>query len=80
MPANDGNTHVWYAILSKVNEGIKVEHYQLNYDHVTANRLMLQEKLPASYAKTLLTGIWDNCEILPEEETKNQGEDLKLII
>jgi hypothetical protein len=38
--------------------------------------LMLEKGLPASYAKTLLTGIWDNCEILPEKETRNQGKPI----
>ena len=74
MPANDGNTHVWYASLEKVEGKLKVEHHSLNYDNNTANQLMQKAQLPEAYAKTLLSGIWDNCEILPESETNEQGK------
>lgn len=74
MPANDGQTDVWYSILSENSGEITVEHHHFSYDHVLANQLMTEKGLPASYAKTLLTGIWDNCDILPEEETKAQGK------
>ena len=77
MPANDGNTAVWYAILTVENDKINVEHHSFEYDHQKANELMLEKGLPDSYAKTLLTGIWDNCDILPVEETKVQGEKKK---
>ncbi len=73
MPANDGQAAVWYAILKQENGAIKIEYHSFNYDHQMANQLMLEKGLPSTYAKTLLTGIWDNCEILPEEEANNQG-------
>ncbi len=77
MPANDGNTEVWYLRLSsEIEQGYVFE--TLKYDHQKANALMLEQPLPKSYAKTLLTGIWDNCEILPEEETTMQGMVLTL--
>jgi hypothetical protein len=56
---------------------IKFKFHALGYDYQTASTLMLQSNLPASYANTLLTGIWDNCEIMPEEETKQQGLPLQ---
>jgi hypothetical protein len=34
---------------------------------------MAQNGLPKAYSGTLLSGIWDNCDILPEEETAMQG-------
>lgn len=77
MPANDGNTAVWYAILSENTNRVQIEHHNFRYDHVEASRLMLEKGLPTSYAKTLQTGIWDNCEILPEEETLLQGKRIQ---
>jgi hypothetical protein len=76
MPANDGQTEVWYAIISAQGEEINVAHFHYAYDHELASELMTENGLPASYAQTLLTGIWDNCEILPEEETMAQGKKL----
>lgn len=73
MPANDGTTRVWYGVLSQENGQLKVDHCSFEYDNKTANQLMIENKLPEEYAKTLLTGLWDNCEILPEEETNQQG-------
>ena len=37
---------------------------------------MLESGLPFSYAETLLSGIWDNNEILPAEETAQEGTPL----
>ena len=74
MPANDGSTDVWYAEL-RLNHGrITVSHCSFSYDHITANQLMTNNQLPSAYSKTLLNGIWDNCEILPTQETLAQGK------
>lgn len=73
MPANDGNPSVWYMILDDKN-GFSFEHHTLEYDYEKAQRLMQQHQLPSSYAQTLTSGIWDNCDILPEEETQMQGK------
>lgn len=76
MPANDGNTTVWYATLEVVNGEIEMTHHSLAYDFNTAASLMVKAQLPSQYSLTLKTGIWDNCDILPEEETKNQGKEI----
>lgn len=71
MPANDGTARCWYGILD-----LKTFDYQLkafDYANETASNLMIMNKLPNEYAKTLVTGIWDNCDILPSEETLKQG-------
>jgi predicted phosphodiesterase len=73
MPANDGETAVWFM---EMNEDQTVAHHQLKYDHTTANQLMIENNLPEAYAKTLVSGIWDNCEILPESETNQQGKSI----
>ena len=76
MPANDGNTTVWYVILEEKNNLVTFEHKSLTYNHSLTNALMLENGLPKEYAKTILTGIWDNTEILPETETKMQGKSI----
>lgn len=72
MPANDGMKNTWYLILDDEGE-LSYTFHQLNYDYETANRKMIRSSLPASYAKTLLTGIWDNCDVLPDLESSQQG-------
>ena len=78
MPANDGTLRVWYAILDMVEDHLVYQHHCFEYDHQTAAVLMEQHKLPREYSKTLVTGIWDNCDVLPAEETAKQGERLEL--
>lgn len=74
MPANDGSSSVWYMILEEKNNDIHFIHKPLAYDYKTANKMMEINNLPKEYAKTLVNGIWDNMEILPETEAKLQGE------
>ncbi|MPR36237.1 metallophosphoesterase family protein [Salmonirosea aquatica] len=73
MPANDGTPRVWYLLLDDSYGGFSYSFESFTYDNARANRLMLENHLPEAYAKTLLTGIWDNCEILPEAEQERQG-------
>jgi predicted phosphodiesterase len=78
MPANDGTDRVWCMSLEDTPEHIKVQFHSLEYEmHETSSR-MRENHLPSEYAKTLLTGIWDSNEILPEQESKNQGRRLNL--
>lgn len=77
MPANDGETAVWFGILDDENEELSFEFLNYEYDHDLASNLMLENNLPKTYAQTLRTGIWDNCEILPDLETNSQGEALE---
>lgn len=76
MPANDGTPKVWYALLDDKNEEFSYKICQLDYDFETAAQLMEGKPLPQTYRETLKTGIWDNCEILPEEEASMQGRKL----
>lgn len=74
MPANDGTPRVWYMVLREHPElGFTARHRSFGYDHATAAELMRQNYLPEEYARTLETGLWDNCEILPEVETAAAG-------
>lgn len=76
MPANDGTDRVWFITLHQSPDKVvyKFHHYQ--YNNELAAERMRQNALPLSYAQTLISGIWDNCEILPEEETAQQGKPL----
>lgn len=76
MPANNGKPTVWYAILETKNREITITHKKLAYDYKLTNQLMLTKQLPKEYAKTILTGIWDNTEILPPIESANQGKKI----
>jgi hypothetical protein len=68
-PANDGATHVWYALLEAREEGIAVELVPLVYDHRALAIEMLQEGLPDEFVETILSGWWTTClEILPARE------------
>lgn len=78
MPANDGSINVWFATLELVNGSFDFRFHKLDYNFKEAKKRMIENQLPISYANTLETGIWDNCEILPEEETRRQG--MKLIL
>lgn len=78
MPANDGTVLTWFATLEAFNNGaLTARMHALEYDQDTAARRMLQHNLPREYAQTLLDGLWDNCEILPEAETARRGEHLE---
>ncbi|WP_286748399.1 metallophosphoesterase family protein [Roseivirga sp. UBA1976] len=76
MPANDGTPRVWYMLLNDRN-GFSFQHQSFTYNHDLANQLMLEKGLPKTYAATLKSGIWDNCEILPEVEAGRQGRVMK---
>jgi predicted phosphodiesterase len=78
MPANDGKPNVWFAILEDSVKPLQVNFRKLDYNHLLTNKLMLNGLLPESYAKTIISGIWDNMEILPELEKRQQGKTIEL--
>lgn len=78
MPANDGSPQVWYAILDDTSGSFEFTHYNLDYNHKLTNKLMQNGLLPEEYARTIITGIWDNTEILPAIESGLQGFGITL--
>ncbi len=78
MPANDGTDRVWFATMQNEIEGLSYSFRHFQYDNSVTSSLMLDNGLPQSYASTLSTGLWDNCEILPEAETRMQGQQITL--
>ena len=68
-PANDGNTNVWYTIVSVEDRTLDVEFVPVDYDHDRLAAEMRAEKLPEQFIETILTGWWTTClEILPPKE------------
>jgi predicted phosphodiesterase len=69
-PENDGQTHVWYAILEARPE-LNVEFIPVSYDCQRLAHEMRLEKLPEEFVETVLTGWWTTClEILPAKERR----------
>jgi len=67
-PANDGNTNVWYTMLT-IGSDIDIEFIPIDYDHHALAREMRDEKLPNEFIETIETGWWTTClEILPARE------------
>ena len=72
MPANDGEPHVWYMTFN--DDGLfTYSHHTLKYNYKLTSSLMQNGLLPEEYARTIITGIWDNTEILPAYESGLQG-------
>jgi hypothetical protein len=68
-PANDGATHVWYALLEAGRDALDVELVPLAYDHAALAAEMRHEGLPPEFVETIETGWWTTClEILPARE------------
>lgn len=80
MPANDGTPRVWYMILRPSSDQLKFEHRSFEFDYEETFARMLETELPIAYAKTLTSGLWDNNDILPAEETERQGVRIDLDI
>ncbi|MEM8604834.1 MAG: metallophosphoesterase family protein [Cyanobacteria bacterium P01_H01_bin.121] len=77
MPANDGTPRVWYTKLAVLDEvTLAYSRHSYTYDVETTVQRMEQHGLPASYAETLKTGLWEDCSILPVAETRSQGQPL----
>ncbi|TMM32231.1 metallophosphoesterase [Polaribacter aestuariivivens] len=78
MPANDGNSSVWYAVLDDSDNSFNFTHKTLEYNYKLTSKLMQNGLLPEEYSRTIVTGIWDNTEILPPIETGLQGFGIQL--
>ncbi len=64
-------------MLTPSRDGISIEHVPVDYDAGAASADMTAAGLPEEYANTLTNGLWDNCDILPENETRQQGKALE---
>jgi diadenosine tetraphosphatase ApaH/serine/threonine PP2A family protein phosphatase len=68
-PANDGQTHMWYAILDLSVEELDASFIPLRYDHERLASEMRGEGIAEPFVRTIETGWWTTClEILPAKE------------
>lgn len=68
-PANDGQTHVWYAVLDLSGETPDATFIPLRYDHDRLAYEMRVERIVEPFVETVETGWWTTClEILPARE------------
>lgn len=68
-PENDGQTNVWYTLLTIEKGNVDVEFVPVHYDQERLAQDMREEKLPNEFIETILTGWWTTClEILPAKE------------
>lgn len=78
MPANEGDPRVWYSLVAAGAEPgtLSIEHRALPYDHAAAAAAMARAGLPAEYARTLVDGLWSNCDSLAAPEAAMQGSKM----
>lgn len=68
-PANDGGTHVWYALLDLADGVATAELIPLDYDWAAQAASIRAAGLPEAFATTVETGWWETClEIVPPAE------------
>lgn len=69
-PENDGQTNVWYALLS-AEPDLRVESVPVHYDYEQLAAQMRSERLPEEFVQTVTTGWWTTClEVLPAKERR----------
>jgi len=74
MPANDGTTRGWFAVLTPQGEDIEVSVRALHFDaKAAADAVYAQTALNRGYADSLISGIWPSHDILPLQEQMATG-------
>jgi len=77
MPANDGTTTTWFAVMEAGANGLVIEFHSLSYDHQAAAKSMTSLNLARAYSETLINGLWPNMDVLPEVERQQAGQPIK---
>ncbi len=78
IPANDGTPRAWYSVLTPQEDGIRIDHHSLDYDHERAKAKMVDAGVCTEYAQALSNGLWPSLDILPEAEKIATGVPLDL--
>ncbi len=74
MPANDGTSRVWFSTLEVNMDGsIDFQHHHLDYDAKTTSQRMQDRGLNQGYHTSLLSGLWPSMDVLPAQESQQQG-------
>jgi len=78
LPANDGTSRAWFSLLTPQENGIRIDHHPLQYDHALTAKKMIKAGVCTEYAETLIKGIWPSLDILPATEKQATGKPLDL--
>ena len=79
MPANDGTSRVWFSTIRlDLQEQIVIEHHNLNYNALAAQKSMLSNGLSQGYHQTLIDGLWPSMDVLPDKEKSLSGQAIVL--
>jgi predicted phosphodiesterase len=83
MPANDGEAHTWYSLLTLEknhteksdikSSSLSIETCKLVYNHQQASNKMADSELNNGYQKALTSGLWPSMDVLPTREKQQQG-------
>ena len=76
MPANDGTPRVWYSVIAPEQDGIRIEHHALSYDHETAAQSMRDNGFPEEYGLALESGLWPADDVMPSVDRQRRGMKL----
>ncbi len=76
MPANDGTTRGWFAMLEPQDNTFRLTTEAFGYAHVQSSTAMVAAGLADSYAQSLISGIWPNMDVLPQVERNRRGHEL----
>jgi predicted phosphodiesterase/pyruvate-formate lyase-activating enzyme len=77
LPANDGTPRLWFSLLAPTEQGLRIEHLALAYDHDAAAAKMRACFLPEGYAAALHTGRWPSLDVLPQAEIAATGTPIE---
>ncbi|NVJ93924.1 MAG: metallophosphoesterase [Methylocystaceae bacterium] len=78
MPANDGQPHTWYCVITPDENGLEVGFYPLSYDYQTTQFKMATKGLATGYRDALATGLWPSLDVLPQVEKMKTDQGLSL--
>ncbi|GAA4651323.1 hypothetical protein GCM10023116_36070 [Kistimonas scapharcae] len=68
MPANDGSSNAWYALLDTHDGQSVFELKRLTYDWQSAVKAMQEAGMHNGYAEALANGLWPSMDVLPNAE------------
>ncbi len=76
LPANDGTSRAWFSVLTPQEDGVRIDHHPLQYNHALTAKKMIEAGVCTEYADTLVNGTWPSLDILPATEKQATGKPL----
>ena len=68
-PPNNGDTRIWYTVLTIEQNGMEIEFIPVEYDYNSLAAEMKSENLPIEFRDCVTSGWWTTClEVLPHKE------------